>query len=640
MSSTKEIYWVCRQPSAEVWQKINLLQKYHISVRVLPDFPALVRSYGETRLNTIVIGDELADAAFETFMQKLSNHPEYSGVRFVLSISKPAPALVQKAVDLGFRDIIPIDLPESAWLRRYAFASSGRPTELHDSHPKMSMHGIGSVQVPGRIAWITSQELWLETRIQAQVGSELSLMGGLAELMGVKQIRLKVLNSYRSHLHFRYSEALLCRWDVTVANQARKAAVQEFIKDQGSRGQYRFYAIIRNREIRNALVKKLPMDRFQITVALNKNNMIQEPRFIAPDAVIVEDKMCVGAHKTNFDEMLKHLDPSIPVFVIGEAASQVKAATKHTLVPVTTVPDDYPAMFERVLGAPKRVNNDATPIPKDHALSFAQIAMPTRILNLHPDCVEVATAFPLGRFGLFSLEAPLFQQSLQQKVHGKVIDSWDAGLQNNLKDFPYHSKAIIVDLPKEQRDKLATQMVELFSQQMVPKAADAVVEAPREETFEPVMIDNSPGPMKTEVARPIRESSPSPAPSSPAPSEPTFDVIPGPVATGIETEVLPLAEQIGIDRNYRDGKVAGFFESLWEMIGNIPSEIKIFGFVVVAIALMVVAGFYLRAPEEKQDTIFTDSLKAFQKDHGGPRRDRASQGEGEGSPDPDIGNEP
>ncbi|RYZ52277.1 MAG: hypothetical protein EOP07_19910, partial [Proteobacteria bacterium] len=70
MSSTKEIYWVCRQPSADVWQKIHLLQKYHISVRILPDFAALLRNYAETRLNTIVIGDEEEEAAIEAPMTR------------------------------------------------------------------------------------------------------------------------------------------------------------------------------------------------------------------------------------------------------------------------------------------------------------------------------------------------------------------------------------------------------------------------------------------------------------------------------------------------------------------------------------------------------------------------------------------
>lgn len=585
-----------------------------------------MRSYADTRLNTIVIGDDEDDASLEAPMMRLSNHPEYSGVRFILSLSKASPSLVQKAVDLGFRDIIPIDMPDAQWLRRYAFASSGRPTELTTAHPQMSMQGIASVQVPGRIAWITGTELWLETRLAPPVGTELSLSGGLADLLGVKAVRLKVLNRYRSHLHFRYSEALLCRWEVSVVHHRRKSAVDEFMMGQGSLAHYRFYAIIRNREMRNSLVKKLPQDRFQLTVALNKNNMIQEPRYISPDAVLIEDKMCLGAYSANFKEMLKNLDTQIPVFVIGDAAKQVVTDSGHRLVPVVSTPHNYPQFFEENLGQPKAVNLDATQIPKNHALSFGNINLPARILSLHPDMVELACGFPLGRFGLFTLEAPIFQQAVQQKVHGKVLDTWDGDHQESLKDFPYHARALLVDLPQAEREKLAAQLVQMFSEQLMPKDLDRLLiqaeepnpsrEAKREAHRE-AMIDFAPvaihmpelqgaGPMRTEIARPLRDIIETSAPS--------------PSLTAIETEVRPLEEQIVIDRNYKESGVADLFESIWETLLNIPKEWKIVAFVALGIGLALILALKMRSPIEEQGGLFTDQLKVYSEMHNGSKR--------------------
>jgi hypothetical protein len=631
MSSTKEIYWVCRQPSADVWQKIHLLQKYHISVRILPDFAALLRNYAETRLNTIVIGDEDEDAAIEAPMTRLSNHPEYSGVRFILSLSKASPALVKKAVDLGFRDIIPVDLPEAQWLRRYAFASSGRPTELNAAHPQMSMQGIASIQIPGRLAWITDRELWLETRLTPPVGTELTLTGGLADFLDVKSVRLKVLNRYRSHLHFRYSEALLCRWDVSVVHQRKKNLIQNFMTAQGSDAHYRFYAIIRNRDIRNAIVKKLPQDRFQLTVALNKNNMIQEPRYISPDAILIEDKMCLGAHQPNFIEMLKNLDTQIPVFVLGEAAKQVVTDTGHRLIAVPTAPPDYAAYFEETLGQPKAVNLDATQIPKNHPLSFGNINLPARILSIHPDAVEIASNMPLGKFGLFGLDAPLFQTAVQQKVHGKVLDSWEGDNPSGMKDFPYHARAILVDLTRTEREKLAGQLVELFTQQLIPKDQEplSIRQAVRDLVREPVKEvvrsdepDFSPaammmpevhgaGPMRTEVSRPLRDMIDSSGPAA--------------HLTSLETEVRPLKDQIVIDRNYKESSVADAFESVVQSILNIPKEVKIFLLVAVGIGLALLGATYARIPLEKQGGSFTDQLKNFQEMHDGRHKPEARE---------------
>ncbi|MBC7660759.1 MAG: hypothetical protein H7249_13770 [Chitinophagaceae bacterium] len=608
MSSTKEIYWVCREPSADVQQKVGLLEKYHITVRILPDFATLLRSYSESRLNTIILGDDDDEEALELPMMKLSNHPEYSGVRFILSLSKPRPVLVKKAVDLGFRDIIPVDLPDSQWLRRYAFASSGRPTELLPSHPQMSMQGIASVQIPGRIAWITAKELWLETRLLPPVGSELSLSGGLADIVGLKQIRLKVLNRYRSHLHFRYSEALLCSWDVPVAYKMRKNAVQEFIEKEGSFAHYRFYAIIRNREIRNSLVKKLPSDRFQLTVALNKNNMIQEPRFISPDAIIIEDKMCQGANQANFDEMLKHLDHQIPVFVMGEAARSVQTETPHRLIPVVTPPEDYPQFFETHLGTPKAVNLDATQIPKNNALSFATINLPARILNLHPDSIELASAFPLGRFGLFGIDAPIFQQSVGQRVHGKVLDTWEGDHQAVLKDFPFHARALLVDLTRDARTQVAHALVELFKNQMLPKLKEApapVAEAIVEDEVRAAPVDIvGAGPMRTEISRPLRDLVEGPAP----------------ILTALDTEIRPLEEQIGIDRNYQESGIAGLFEALWDGILIIPKEVKITVLVALGLGIAIAMALAQKDPVGNQGAIFTEQLKKYEQMHNGSRR--------------------
>lgn len=626
MSSTKEIYWVSRQPSHETWQKIQLLQKYQITVRLLPDFPTLIKAYGETRLNTIVLGDEDDEAAIEAPMMRLSNHPEYSGVRFILSLSKASPILVQKAVDLGFRDIIPIDTPDAQWLRRYAFASSGRPTELAAVHPQMSMQGIASVQIPGRIAWITHNELWLETRLAPPVGSELSLSGGLADLLGVKTVRLKVLNRYRSHLHFRYSEALLCHWEISSVHQRRKVAVNDFMIGQGNSAHYRFYAIIRSREIRNSLVKKLPLDRFQLTVALNKNNMIQEPRYISPDAVLIEDKMCLGAYRANFLEMLKNLDTQIPVVVIGEAAKQVVTDTGHRLIPVINSPNDYPRFFEETLGPPKAVNLDATQIPKNHALSFATINLPARILSLHPDTVEIACAFPLGRFGLVGLDAPIFQQSVQQKVHGKVLDSWDGEHQESLKDFPIHVRAIIVDLTKEERRKLAVALVHVYTEQLLPRDQDipTIRETVRllvqntplhpvresKEDGAPLAINrldpHGAGPMRTEVARPLVDIIETSAPTAPL--------------NNLETEVRPLRDEIVVDRNYSESKIADFFESIWESILNVPKEVKIAALFALGIGLALFLAMKMRSPVEDQGGMFTDQLKVYSEMHNGARK--------------------
>jgi hypothetical protein len=637
MSQAKEIYWLCRSMSADVTQKIQLLQRYHITVRTVSDFQSLAKAYAESRLNTIIIGDEGDPSTLDGPMVKLSNHPEYAGVRFILSLSRSNGDLVTKVVNLGFRDIIAIDLPDAQWLKRYAFASSGRPTELSLPNPRISLQSLASLKIPGRVAWVTEKELWLETRLAPPVGTELPMSGGLADLLGLKQVRLKVLNRYRSHLHFRYSEALLCRWEVAPQHQVRKLALQNFMNEQGSAAQYRLYAIIKNRELRNYLVKTLPDDRFQLSVALNKNNMIQEPRFIAPDAVLIEDKMCLGPHRLNFEEMLKNLDPQISVFVMGEAASTVTSALGHRLIAVEDVRTHFQNFVETELGAPKAVNLDATPVPRNHALSFADILLPARLTSVHPEFIEIASTYSLGQFGLFGLESPLFQSAVQQKVHGKVLDTYEGETQGQLKEFPYRARAIITDLARSEREALGRQLVEVFRRQMLPKAPDSQPAVGRTEApplaesaidlkaaavrpvaslgleIAPILDASIPevlgaGPMKTELARSLRD----------------IEAEPFPALSSVETEVRPLAEQILIDRNYKESVVANAFEAMAEALFNIPREIKIAAFVALGIGIALWIAVYWRQPLEEQGVVFTEQLKKYQEQHGGrlvPPRD-------------------
>lgn len=109
--------------------------------------------------------------------------------------------------------------------------------------------------------------------------------------------------------------------------------------------------------------------------------------------------------------------------------------------------------------------------------------------------------------------------------------------------------------------------------------------------------------MRTEIARSIRD-------------------IPGTSASAqtlvaVETAMRPLEDHIVIDRNYQESRVAELFDSLWQLILNIPKEWKIFAGFILGIALALVLATKLRSPIEKQGTIFTEQLKTYKEMHNG-----------------------
>lgn len=654
MTSAREIYWICKQPSEMVRSKIQILQKYQIKTRLLPDFQTLVRAYAETRLSTVIVGDEGADDSLISNMQKLSNHPEFAGVRLILSISSSNPLLADYAANLGFRDIIAVDLAEEQWLRRYVFASSGKPTDLKDPHPLISARSLAAVRVPARVSWMTEKELWLETRLNPPVGTTLALGGGIADFLGVKQIGIKVKEYHKTNLHFRYSEAMLCAWDIPKSMQDRKSVLKEFFKAQKFTPPYRFYAIIRNHDLRKSIVKGLSPARFEVTVALNKNNMIHEPRFITPDAVLIEDRLCIGAYQENFLSMAQTLDPSTPIFVLGNGV--VPELANHRMIRVGVLPLNMETYFEKELGAPKQIRSGMMPIAKSHPLSFAQIIMSGRLSQVHPEGLEVALAYPLGRFGIFTVESPLFQQTVGHPVHCKVVRNHESRHGSGWKEYPHHAQAIIVDLLGNERKTLGARLVQLFSEQLgvslsqVPEMkAPAAAEAKASPAGPAETAPDRKAPSPAETALMAFEDSIPTVPkgkAAPAPIEnpmtaealhlaPNVDIGPGPMRTEFArslhsshdsddpvltaTELIPLRGEVAIPQS-EEMITTHPLDRIVEDIRGIPKEWKFVAYALLAMAILLALTYFLRSPQEDQAPLFTEQLRIFQKEHnGGPK---------------------
>jgi|GEM_PF-5312611 hypothetical protein len=500
MSRAKEIYWIVSQPTAQVWDKIETLHLFRVETRILPDFQALARSYSQNRLNTIIITPDHDDTRFGERLQKLCNHPEYAGVRFILALDKQANETVQLASSLGFRDIISLDLTRETWIRRYIFAAAGHATDLADPPYQLTCKFMAAAHVPARISWMSEQELWLETRLLPPIGSHITLQGGLAQMLGVKHVSLQVMEHSNTHLHFRYSDALLCRWDIPAIYQDKKQKILTFIQEQKQAAPYRIYTVIRTQELRKELLNRLDPQKFQVAVALNKTNMIHEPRYISPDVILVEDRMCIGPNRASFREMLEGLDRPTHVLIIGPQATEDPYRNFNRFVTIkalTQLPPNFGAFLIERLGAPQSVRSGAVLIPKQHSMSFAQVVLPARLIRIHPEAAQLALQFPLGRFGICSIESPLFQQSLGRHVHIKVLRSQESQ-RPVVKDFPFESEGLLIDLEAAERREMAAYLAELYQNKITARPSKLAAASP-------VTIPESPpAPEESPLAQPVK----------------------------------------------------------------------------------------------------------------------------------------
>ncbi len=484
VKGTRDIYWLSSQASNLLDDKIEVLRRFQIEVNLIDDFPTLARVFTQKRLGTIIISDQFKDAKWKDYLQTLSIHPEYAGVRFLLSLSKPDRELCDLVASLGFRDIIPLDLKADHWIKRYFFSASGQASDLPEPLPQISSRHIAAVHVPARISWMTENEFWLETRLVPPVGTQLHISGGPAAFLGLKKLSFRVLEHHQTHLHFRYSDALLCRWDLPREESDKKKTLLDFLKQQKQTDPFRIYSIVRSKDFRKEILMQLEPNRFQLSIALNKTNMIHEPRYIGPDGIIIEDKMCLGVHRENFARMMELLPQDIPVFVIGPDTAEDPfrdIPRSSNIIKIESLPKNLAQILSEKIVAPRLVREGVTFIPKYHRLSYARILLPARIVQIHPEAMRVALPFALGRFSLCALESPFLQSVLKRQVHFKVIHG-EQRAKPTVKSFPFEFEAILTDLIEADRKKMATELISYFTQKLsesgYPQQTESVTSAP------------------------------------------------------------------------------------------------------------------------------------------------------------------
>jgi hypothetical protein len=586
MTSGREIYWISAEIHPAMQEKIDILKKLKVDVKVLPDFPTLARTYPSARLNTIVIDDGLIDSKNSELLGRLTSHPEYAGVRFILSITRHQNDIVDRAISLGFRDVIPLDGSADLWVRRYSFASSGQAADMAEPYPQITMKNISALHIPARIAWMNDKELWLESRLTPPVGTILTLGGGVAEFLGVKHLTLKVMAHHTTHLHFRYSDALLCRWDIAKVHQDKKNVLLDFFKQQPRIAPHRIYCIIRSPELRRDLIRRLDTQRFQISIALNKTNMVHEPRFIGPDVIIIEDRMCMGPNRAAFKEMLDNLITDIPILIVGPHVMEDKFTDISRNFRILRSPK-LPANLDEYLieqaGKTEQTQASVTFVPKNHKLSFANIAIPARMTRLHPDAAQLAIAYPLGRYGICGLEAPLFHNTLGRRVYFKVTDC-QGHSQTSLQEFPYKIDGLLVDIRQTERRQLKEFLIDYYQQK----------------------IEESLGSRRKATAVAKAADGPSPEDISPA-QQPEANE-----ETQAEShiEINPSAEEA-----QSDGK-ADQTARAW---GPVPRELKIAFWTIVGFCIIYVFIMLFRPSQEELGGDYTEQLRIFQKQHSGPR---------------------
>ncbi|MFW7379689.1 MAG: hypothetical protein ACOH5I_12830 [Oligoflexus sp.] len=475
----KELYWLVSPKSPIHDRLFEALRHKKVAVNQVHTFQDLCDRFNQKRLGLVIIGDELSEEILLDQLPKVINKPEFNGVRFLLSISHPRPGLCRLAVTLGFRDIISIDLAPETWIKRFEFAGSSGEMNWYEPNPQMTLHSISAISIPARITWMDSQRLKLESKIIIPKGGKARLIGKIGEELGLSSISIRVLEHSRTDLKFRFSEAYLCEWETPSKVSSKRSLLLDGLKIPMDQAPFKIFVAVKSFNLRQLLIQTLKDRAFDLTLALQKSGLMHETKFIDPDVIIIEHRLIDSKSEIYLTKMVEHIRSSVPIYIIGASKAeqghyeQITGRKDGSLIVTPQLPPNFLNYLKRKLDRLMRSDEPEAGyyIPRNHRFSFAELRLPARMIQIHPESARMVVPYELGRFGFCMIDAPIFKQNFQRRVVGKIVHSY-LHKNNELESFPHVIELAISDLLADERQRLAHDLVKHFAEQLLGQRLD------------------------------------------------------------------------------------------------------------------------------------------------------------------------
>ena len=461
-----KLYILTADHTEHLAQKLAVLGSNGFKPQLFSEVEALIKAFKHTRVPIVVIDDQRGKAAVLDDIKKFNGEPEFSGVRFILSVMTPEMEIFIRAVQYNFRDLIALDLPDSLWLERFQFAGSGSKMHVELPPCQLVCPDLAAIRVPGRITMLTETHVWLETPVDVKEGEVLSITGPLPENFGLKSMNLTVETKYRQDLYFRFSQGLMCRWSLGTALEAKKAELLERLRQTMQRPSIKGYVGIKNRELRGEVISQLRALDIMVYPALNMSSMAKEPVIVGPHLIIVDDQIMLSpGFKATFAATMRQLAGQPPLFVLTrpETTQMIKdlgLGGMATICPsLAQIPLRQLVENLQRAGQEKRAKNMVY-IQKNHPLSHINVTISARLVQIHPLCAQFALPIPLHKFSLAMVDVPFLKRGLDAPLVAKIVNCY-LHAEPNHTEFPFIIDCTLSGLTRFQRDAIGNRMLEI-----------------------------------------------------------------------------------------------------------------------------------------------------------------------------------
>jgi len=585
----KQVYWLVSPKSPIHDQIFNALRTRQVTVIQVLTFQDLCDRFNQKRAGIVLIGDELGQDILIDQLPKIVIKPEFNGVRFLLSINQPRPKLCRLAIALGFRDILSRDLPIPQWIKRFEFACANGEVAWQEPIPKMTTHSISAINIPARITWMDSHQLRFESKIIIPKGGTARLTGKISEELGLSSISVRILNHIRTGLKFRFSESYQCEWETPKNFALKRNLLLDSLKTPMDQAPYKIFIAVLSYDLRQLLMQTLNDHSFDLTIALQKSGLMHETKFIDPDVVIIEHRLIDSKAEVYLAKMVENIRGSVPIYIVGANKSEqiryerLTGRNDKSIIAVQALPSNFANYLKRKLERLMRseVTEAGYYIPSNHRFSLAEIRLPARLIQIHPESVRMVVPYELGRFGFCMIDAPIFKQNLQRQVVGKITNSYHH-YNSDLESFPYAIELVISDLIADERQRIANDLVRHFSEQMIGQRLD----------FRHLQLTSKKEDTRTEhIELPTITM------------KPTAKEAPPPAARRLtKTKSLP---EIRI-RDGNSGVRHKRKKSFWE---EHAKEVQVTGFTLFLFLILFALIYAFRQPESEQGKAYSESFR-------------------------------
>ncbi|MBC7659400.1 MAG: hypothetical protein H7249_06800 [Chitinophagaceae bacterium] len=459
------IYWLCSSIEEVHQRRASILDDIGYQVYFFENLEALIKEICVKRAKILILGDEWPSDVAIKHIQTFANIPDIIGARLLLSNSRNDYELMRAASMEGFRDIIPTDLEDSEWLQRFEFATSGMESILDIHSDLKKFEEKIEINIPARVVWIGPQTLWIESKTIAAVGDTIAIRGAFAERFGLNEINAVVIERQKSHLSYRFSEALVVNWAKDVMARAEPTAIKETIEylgrvDLGLRP--KIFLAIQSPALRTTILRYADRRKYEVHTALQKNSLVYEPRFFTPDLIFIEEQMTNGEGHHAFLEMVRYLPEHATIVTIGSRyeGTDIKGSTgNRRMRSLRHIPTNLAELIERDylaafhLKKPEAQSNRLAFLPHDHALSYALVSAEAKLQSADYLQFEISSTSRINTYSLLKVQGSKLSTILGGPAYLKVVASCDP--DDAVLEPPYRFKAHLCNLVEPVRAALS-----------------------------------------------------------------------------------------------------------------------------------------------------------------------------------------